>query len=717
MSALSNFFPGILQPTTQPIQYRLKEPLHRYTYELLTGGFAQKAQEGMPFIARTVTNVAQTVFYAAAAIVSIVPWMIGDCIEWLQEGNAQFDDTVEISSPPPKLDPKRTTILCNPISTHQGSFNYGFPKGSDFSQLCKEKFRGRNIHLAPGKGVDILTTDNVDGLIETTKSGYKQTIRCYVDHKLSKDMDALIESRSKIINASLTPIFVFSHLDEEGRSLFALQEGINQFEAFYKKYCQKIGEEPPLVVFQEPLDFIGDQPLLTSFSRGEVEQAIKEAPTSIVRLALRLDQYSLHMLDIQTAIQLIQRKGKTPHIVLQGEPGDFEDLNKADRYVEFANDVNVDLKRAGIASVRFEMFAEPIDLMPIGYGGLETLIAKTKKIGANTLRFNLEWADIERNQERYDIRAMSKYVFAAQEIKRNELEPMVVLHHFVTPLDEEGHNLFETAEGVNRFVNFADYAGDQLAPHVKTVLVFNELKVNACLNYILGMFPAHQIMRFWKAEQVFRNQCVAYERIHAIFKDKFPGITVGLTHQAVTFFSDRWNLIGRMIAFVMETLFHTSFMLWAVKNRDKIGLLGVQYYARNYVGSRMMPTSKRDEPYFKAMQYRFDPRGIYAVLKKIGAFLGRDVPLFVSETGMPGLGDNLRTKYYQESIAATAKAQGEGENVIGYSHWVILPNSELEKGYNPDVSFGVLGFNKWTRVITETQAFRAIKELYSGVVA
>lgn len=331
--------------------------------------------------------------------------------------------------------------------------------------------------------------------------------------------------------------------------------------------------------------------------------------------------------------------------------------------------------------------------------GRELLAATLFQDGSNTLRISVEWADVLNEDGTFNDVAMQKYVEAAKYFRERNIELFITLHHFVTPLDEDGNSLFESASNIDKFVDYAKYVYTHLKPYATKFVTFNEPNVNGVQNYILGNFPAKGIGNFWKHTHVVRNMLEAHNRVHRELH-KMAGddeIDVGLTHQALRFMpSSRFNYLARIISFIFTYVFHESFMQWAEKNKKTLDFVGVQYYTMPLIGG-IIPdsTCRKDEKMVEAMHFRFHPQGLLPILEEVAERLGDEIPLLVTETGTAGPNsvdepsemDDRRREYMEQSLAAFRKAQ-ERLNLIGYLYWGIFQNFEWNHGYG-DQDFGM----------------------------
>jgi beta-glucosidase len=369
------------------------------------------------------------------------------------------------------------------------------------------------------------------------------------------------------------------------------------------------------------------------------------------------------------------------------------------------------------------------------FKGVDLLTKKGREMVANAvihangsaIRFSVEWADVRSEDGSIDTAALQKYVELAQFFKEQGIQPIITLHHFVTPLDSEGRSLLETDAGAKEYIAYATAVIKELAPYVTHFMTFNEPNVNAVENYILGDFPAGGVARMWQASDVTHRMLAAHERVYDAVRDlkcaDGEAPRIGITHQALTFLpTSRWNYLARITSFVMTYCFHESFMRWAESHQSSFDLLGVQFYTIPLIGG-VIPDSmcRQGEEMVESMRFRFFPEGILAVLREIGRRLP-DKPLIVTETGTAGENsvakpndmDERRRMYMSRSIQAVTQAANEGIPIVGYMPWTLFDNIEWHHGFSRAHGFGLVARNPETNDIRYTGGIKPIQDFFSA---
>jgi beta-glucosidase/6-phospho-beta-glucosidase/beta-galactosidase len=100
-----------------------------------------------------------------------------------------------------------------------------------------------------------------------------------------------------------------------------------------------------------------------------------------------------------------------------------------------------------------------------------------RNLGCNAFRFSISWARVEPEPGRFDDGALRHYADLAAEIRRQEMEPIVTLCHYVWPLHLEQAGGLIGPEFPKRFQAYATRVREVLGSNVRYWLTFNEANV------------------------------------------------------------------------------------------------------------------------------------------------------------------------------------------------------------------------------------------------
>jgi beta-glucosidase len=354
-----------------------------------------------------------------------------------------------------------------------------------------------------------------------------------------------------------------------------------------------------------------------------------------------------------------------------------------------------------------------------------------KRLHANAFRFSIEWVDVQKN-------GLDRYKQAIRFFHQNNIRVVITLDHW---LGDGGIYTFEKPEKIDEFVDFCAEVYNKTYPYVDAFITFNEPAVDGAQKYILKALPPNQLARFWSHIHLVQNKVRAHKkicnRIHTIQSKADKKVPIGISHQAMYMLpNSRFNYLARVAAYVLNYIFHKSFFKIVHQNNalEKTDFIGVQFYSRPVVGrngiipvTSIAPKSPLyPDPFLlKAMQYRFDPFGIFHALQDV--FQRTNKPLLITETGVPGqinlektspsthsLNDSefRKQQYYEKSMQAVQHAQNSNIPILGVLFWTLFDNLEWQHGYDPECSFGILARDPKSGKVRTTAGFETIRDIF-----
>ena len=400
--------------------------------------------------------------------------------------------------------------------------------------------------------------------------------------------------------------------------------------------------------------------------------------------------------------------------------------------------------------------------------GAKQTADRLEQMGSNAFRFSVEWADVKKN-------GLNRYTTSARYFHDRGFKVMITLDHW---MGDGSVDIFEKPGDHEAFVSYATDVYLALRPYASKFLTFNEPNVDANQKYVMGDLPPKKVGRFWSSMQLSVLKLKAHRAVYDRFQkleESYRGpknsdpLQVGLSHQAIWMVAaSRWNIIARVVAFVITHTFHESFMRIAGQPEMKrtLDFLGVQFYAQPKAGrngwqivdSIATPTKQNPNAWMvKGMKYRFNPEGILPVLQSIHDRL--HIPIMVTETGsageinpqvqsralrkpdshlnhyydassnivMPPAAITLDRKsvdysrememrkatYYRYSLLAIRKAQDLGIRVTGVFLWTLFDNLEWQHGYTPGCAFGILARSRTSGIVRITEGFETIRRIFT----
>ena len=133
----------------------------------------------------------------------------------------------------------------------------------------------------------------------------------------------------------------------------------------------------------------------------------------------------------------------------------FEESNKGDGTPNITN-----AQISGLACDHWNRYKEDIKLI--------------SDLGVKHYRFSLEWSKIEPKMGRYDDKAIQHYSDVIDELIKNNIEPVITLHHFSHPLWFDEMGAFEKESNIPYLVSFSRKVFEQYSDRVKFWCTINE---------------------------------------------------------------------------------------------------------------------------------------------------------------------------------------------------------------------------------------------------
>ena len=372
-------------------------------------------------------------------------------------------------------------------------------------------------------------------------------------------------------------------------------------------------------------------------------------------------------------------------------------------------------------------FTEPSGIACDHYNRFEEDIKLLALAGLNAYRFSIEWARIEPEEGKFDENEIEHYRQVIACCKENDVEPMVTLMHFTSPVWLIQKGGWEAESTIEYFRRYAAYVTEKLGSELHYICTINEANMGLQLAAISRRFRlmAEQAKNAKKAEgtvqvgmnfekmmenmkfaamenaqvfgtpqpQIFVSSRTpegdalvfhAHQAAKEAIKEICPQIQVGITlslHdlQALPggekFAEDAWD----------EEFRH---YLPYIQGDD---FLGVQNYTRTQYGPQgQLPCPEGAE--LTQMDYEFYPEALEHVIRKVHEDFKGD--LIVTENGIATSNDSRRVEFIRRALQGVESCLADGIPVRGYCHWSLMDNFEWQKGFS--MTFGLIAVNRET---------------------
>lgn len=308
-----------------------------------------------------------------------------------------------------------------------------------------------------------------------------------------------------------------------------------------------------------------------------------------------------------------------------------------------------------------------------------------EQLHMNAFRFSVEWSRIEPEQGVWNVEAIAHYKKYIESLHRRGIEPIMTLFHFSLPLWFAELGGFEKRRNIDHFMRFAEKVIEELGANVRYVITMNEPSVYAARSYHEGNWPPN-IQSKPKMLTVLNNLAVAHNRVAKRIHVLKPRTKVSVAYHTAYIYAGDDALLSQVSASLMQYGHDDYFLRKVYKNCD---FLGVNYYLSYRVyGYRI----HNPETSHSDLGWDVSPDNIEHALVRLHDKYR--LPILITENGIADARDEQRKVWIEATVRAMLAAQAEGVKLIGYLHWSLLDNIELDSGRWP--RFGLARVNYLT---------------------
>jgi len=310
-----------------------------------------------------------------------------------------------------------------------------------------------------------------------------------------------------------------------------------------------------------------------------------------------------------------------------------------------------------------------------------------KELGHNSHRLSIEWARIEPEEGKFDLKEVEHYREVLQYLHKNNLTPFVTLWHFTLPLWLSEKGGIENKKFPEYFARYCEFVVSHLADECSHWATMNEPNVITSNGWMRGNWPPFKKYRIFKASKVLRKLVKAHILAYKKIKTKDLASEVGIVKDNIYVHSNV-NPVYRLGFATFRWFWNFKFLNKIKHHLDSIGL---NYYFHYHLGIRRTIRDKSD------MGWELYPEGIYHTLMELKKY---EKPVFVAEAGIADEKDKYRGQYIKDLVYWTHKAIADGVDVKGFMYWSLLDNFEWALGYGK--RFGLIGIDYESEEKTRT---------------
>jgi beta-glucosidase len=307
-------------------------------------------------------------------------------------------------------------------------------------------------------------------------------------------------------------------------------------------------------------------------------------------------------------------------------------------------------------------------------------------------RMSLMWSKLQSNPyAQFDQVASQEYHALLQGLRSNNIQIMMVLHHFANPVWFSELGGWEKKENVLYWIDFAQKVVDEFGQYVCNWNTFNEPNLYASMGWAAGEFPPFK-KNIWIARKVMKNIAAAHEALYAYIKSKYPASQVGISHNCTVFRA--LNFLGLLPAAFLDW----CFMAYPLSLFKHLDFFGMSYYAK--IEFDPFPITYLLTPNkIKALKKQHDdmweyyPAGLSECI--IRYWKKYKIPIIITENGICTNDDNKRVNALQDYMKEIKQCLDIGIDIRGYYHWSTWDNFEWSLG--PSFQFGLYACDQDTK--------------------
>ena len=351
-------------------------------------------------------------------------------------------------------------------------------------------------------------------------------------------------------------------------------------------------------------------------------------------------------------------------------------------------------------------------------------ISLIKELGVNYYRLSLEWSKIETEKGTFNENALDHYSDVIDSLIKNDIVPVITLHHFTNPIWFDDMGGFEKEDNIDYFISFCEVVFNRYSDRVKDWCTINEPEVYSVMGYFAGVFPPGQ-KNPQLAVEVLKNLLVAHTKVYHVLKKLPNGLEseIGIVKNIMQFDPyRRWNLLDWMVCSIVNKIYNGIALSYLKTGKINVyypffvkmkyeysdaaqatDFFGLNYYSHNHLKFKFDPNEFFENKFFENdimtdMPYVVYPEGLYRAIKS-AEIVGK--PIIITENGIADDKDDRRALYIERYIYAMNRAMQEGSDVRGYFYWSLMDNFEWAEGY--DMRFGLyeVDFKTQNRTLRE----------------
>jgi beta-glucosidase len=372
------------------------------------------------------------------------------------------------------------------------------------------------------------------------------------------------------------------------------------------------------------------------------------------------------------------------------------------------------------------------------WNNAEADLKMARSMGQNTHRMSIEWSRIEPREGHWDDAAIDRYRAILRCMRDHQLEPMITLHHFTTPLWLSQRGGWENPAIIPFFERFAEKMARVFGEYCNLWITLNEPVIYAVLGWLGGVprdekqpqstFPPGKhdlLLTFRVLENLFFGHAAASRAV----RREHPGAQIGIGHNMPYVVPrNQQSLLDRIAAVQPRRLLTWGGLeatergrvprligwRYAKEIENTTDFIGVQYYQRLTMAFDLASPGTLFAQHAPAAgaevsdlgHSEIHPEGLYQLLRETSRY-GK--PIYITENGVADAQDRHRPAFLVNHLKQVWRAIRDGVPVKGYYHWSLTDNFEWAEGWN--LRFGLIEVDP----VTQERRMRPSGQLYSAI--
>jgi beta-glucosidase len=325
---------------------------------------------------------------------------------------------------------------------------------------------------------------------------------------------------------------------------------------------------------------------------------------------------------------------------------------------------------------------------------------------APNYRMSFMWSKLQHAPcAKFDADAVTYYRKLLERLRQQDVEIMLVLHHFSNPIWFSNQGGWANKESVVWWLDYVKKVIDEFGEFVSQWNTFNEPNLYISLSTLAGLFPPQKTNPVY-AWQTLKNISLAHQQAYQWLHDRSPNKPVGISHNGSILEAD--NLLGKLPAKITDWWYMDFIPGWF----GHCDFFGLSYYSR--IGYDPFPVTYLNTPgklltKGKAHDdlWEYYPHGLGICLERYWKRFRK--PIIITENGMSTADDEKRIKSIYDYMQIINDCMASGIDIRGYYHWSAWDNFEWNLG--PSYRFGLYACDP----ITKDRIKRPSADVYSSL--